>query len=140
MQFTYKATNKAGKSITGTADAASKAALLSSLHKQDLHPLLIEPVKGKGRLSQLFGSSKKVKQADLVIFTRQLSTMISAGVPLVRSLGALKNDSENQYMREVLGGVSKEVEGGVPLGDAFAKYPRVFSDVYVNMVRAGEEG
>lgn len=140
MQFTYKATNKAGKTITGTADSASKAALISTLHKQGLHPILVEPVKGKGSLSRLFGSSKKVKQGDLVIFTRQLSTMISAGVPIVKALGALKEDSENSYMREVMTGISKEVEGGIPLGDAFAKYPRVFSDVYVNMVRAGEEG
>src|SRR5581483_10035623 len=140
MEFTYKATTKSGKTVTGTAEAANKAALVSALHKQDLHPLLIEQSKGKGQLGKLFGSSKKVKQADLVVFTRQLSTMISAGVPLVRSLGALEGDSENPYMREVLAGVSKEVEGGVPLGDAFAKYPRVFSDVYVNMVRAGEEG
>jgi type IV pilus assembly protein PilC len=140
MQFTYKATNKEGKTISGTAEAASHAVLLSTLHKQGLHPLLIEKSKGKGQLNRLFGPSKKVKLSDLVIFTRQLSTMISAGVPLVRSLGALQGDSENPYMREVLGGVSKEVEGGIPLGDAFAKYPRVFSDVYVNMVRAGEEG
>jgi type IV pilus assembly protein PilC len=66
--------------------------------------------------------------------------MISAGVPLARSLTALQGDSLSPYMREVLGGIAKEVEGGMPLGDAFAKYPNVFSDVYVNMVRAGEEG
>jgi type IV pilus assembly protein PilC len=140
MTFTYKATNKEGKTISGTAEAASKAVLLVTLNKQGLHPLLIENAKGKGRLSSVFGASKKVKQADLVIFTRQLSTMISAGVPLTRSLSALQGDSESPYMRQVLAGVTKEVEGGFPLGDAFAKYPRVFSDVYVNMVRAGEEG
>ena len=66
--------------------------------------------------------------------------MISAGVPLARSLAALQADSNSPYMREVLAGVTKDVEGGTPLGDAFAKYPTVFSNVYVNMVRAGEEG
>jgi type IV pilus assembly protein PilC len=140
MEFAYKATAKDGKTISGTAEAANKSALLTLLHKQGVHPVLIEPVKGKRRLGNLFGPSKKVKQSDLVIFTRQLSTMISAGVPLVRSLAALQGDSDSSYMREVLAGVSKDVEGGQPLGDAFAKYPRVFSDVYVNMVRAGEEG
>ena len=140
MEFSYKATNKEGKTISGNAEAANKPALLATLHKQGLHPLLIENAKGKGRLNSLFGASKKVKQADLVIFTRQLSTMISAGVPLTRSLSALQGDSESPYMREVLAGVTKDVEGGFPLGDAFSKYPRVFSDVYVNMVRAGEEG
>lgn len=140
MEFAYKATNKEGKTVSGTAEAANKASLLTTLRKQGLHPLLIEKAKGKNRLLAIFGGSKKVKQSDLVIFTRQLSTMISAGVPISRSLGALQGDSDNPYMREVLTGVSKAVEGGQPLGDAFAKYPRVFSDVYVNMVRAGEEG
>ncbi len=66
--------------------------------------------------------------------------MISAGVPLARSLSALQSDSSSPYMREVLAGVTKDVESGMPLGDSFAKYPTVFSEVYVNMVRAGEEG
>jgi type IV pilus assembly protein PilC len=66
--------------------------------------------------------------------------MISAGVPLAKSLAALQGDIDNLYMREVLGDVTKDVEGGISLGDAFAKHPDVFSDVYVNMVRAGEEG
>jgi len=140
MEFTYKATTKEGRTITGTAEAASRPALLALLRKQGLHPLLVEPKKAKLLGSSLFGPKRKVKLSDLVIFTRQLSTMISAGVPLARSLAALQDDSGNPYMREVLNGVAKEVEGGIPLGDAFAKYPRVFSDVYVNMVRAGEEG
>ncbi|HEX4774553.1 MAG TPA: type II secretion system F family protein, partial [Candidatus Saccharimonadales bacterium] len=140
MQFTYKATNKTGRAVTGTADAVNKQALLSMLHKQELHPVLIEVSKG-GKAGSLFGNrKKKVKLVDLVIFTRQLSTMISAGVPLARSLSALQGDSENPYMREVLGAITKDVESGLPLGDSFAKFPNVFSDVYVNMVRAGEEG
>jgi type IV pilus assembly protein PilC len=140
MEFTYKATTKDGKTISGTVEAASKATLVASLRKQGVHPVLVEASKGKLLGSNLFGPKKKVKLSDLVIFTRQLSTMISAGVPLARSLAALQGDANNPYMREVLSGVAKEVEGGIPLGDAFAKYPRVFSDVYVNMVRAGEEG
>lgn len=145
MQFTYKATSAAGKPISGTAEAANKQELLVMLHKQNIHPVLIEAAKSSGRAGSLlkagfFGSKKRVKLGDLVIFTRQLSTMISAGVPLTRSLSALQADSNSPYMREVLAGVTKDVEGGTPLGDAFAKYPMVFSSVYVNMVRAGEEG
>ncbi len=140
MQFTYKATSKTGKIITGTAEAANKQALLVMLHKQDVKPVVIELAKG-GKGKALFGGGKKkIKLQDLVVFTRQLSTMISAGVPLARSLSALQGDSESPYMREVLGGITKDVESGLTLGDAFAKYPNVFSDVYVNMVRAGEEG
>lgn len=141
MKFTYKATNKDGKTVTGSAEAANKPALLALLHKQDLHPLLIETEKsGANKKGGLFGPKKKIKLGELVIFTRQLSTMISAGVPLARSLAALQHDAANPYMREVLTSITKDVESGSPLGDAFAKFPNVFSDVYVNMVRAGEEG
>lgn len=110
------------------------------LHKQNIHPVLITIDKPHGKAKSLFGPRKKVKLNDLVIFTRQLSTMISAGVPLAKSLSALQSDSNNPYMREVLTGITKDVESGQPLGDAFSKFPTVFSDVYVNMVRAGEEG
>jgi type IV pilus assembly protein PilC len=140
MQFTYKATTKEGKSISGTAEVASRQALIALLHKQSLQPVLIEAGNHTKHGLAIFAPPKKVKLVDLVIFTRQLSTMISAGVPLARSLSALQNDSENPYMRTVLGGVTKDVESGLALGEAFAKYPNVFSDVYVNMVRAGEEG
>jgi type IV pilus assembly protein PilC len=140
MLFTYKATSANGKTITGTAEAANKQDLLAMLHKQNVRPVLIKAGKANSKTKSLFGPKKKVKIGDLVIFTRQLSTMISAGVPLARSLAALQGDSNNPYMREVLGSVTKDIEGGQPLGDAFAKYPNVFSDVYVNMVRAGEEG
>jgi type IV pilus assembly protein PilC len=141
MQFTYKATNKEGKTVSGSAEAVSRQALIGLLNKQHLSPVLIEIDRGKSKAGgKLFGPKKKVKLADLVVFTRQLSTMISAGVPLARSLSALQEDAENPYLKEVLAGITKDVESGIALGDAFAKYPRVFSDVYVNMVRAGEEG
>jgi type IV pilus assembly protein PilC len=139
MKFFYKAL-KDGKAVTGHGEGKDKAAFTESLTKQGLHPLVIKVDKPKGGGLLSFGPSKKVKLLDLVIFTRQLSTMISAGVPLARSLAALQADSESLYLREVVAGITHEVEGGAPLGDAFAKYPNVFSEVYVNMVRAGENG
>lgn len=140
MQFSYKAISKEGSTVSGTAEAGSKSALLSLLRKQGLHPILIEAKKENTFFKSMIGPSKKVKLSELVIFTRQLSTMISAGVPLARSLAALQADAQSPYMREVLTSVTKDIEGGTPLADAFAKFPSVFSDVYVNMVRAGEEG
>jgi len=140
MIFSYKAINKEGKTVSGKAEAADKQALMMMLHKQELHPVLIEVDKSGGKMASLLGPKKKVKLNDLVVFSRQLSTMISAGVPLAKSLSALQGDSENPYMREVLASITKDVEGGHALGDAFAKFPNVFSEVYVNMVRAGEEG
>ena len=140
MKFTYKAITKEGKSISGTAEAPTKEAVIASLSRQGVRPIIIEVDSGKAHKNSFLGPSKKVKLADLVIFTRQLSTMISAGVPLARSLSALQADSESPYLREIIGSVTKDVESGAPLGDAFAKYPTVFSEVYVNMVRAGEDG
>lgn len=139
MRFNYKATTNDGKTISGSAEAANRSALIATLRKQNVHPIMIESAKRRKGL-KLFAPKKKIKLLDLVIFTRQLSTMISAGVPLTRSLAALQGDSESVYMREVLAGVTKDVESGLTLGDTFAKYPNVFSEVYVNMVRAGEEG
>src|SRR5579884_2997383 len=141
MQFSYKATNAQGHAMSGVAEASDKTSLISLLKKQGLHPILVEPKKGRAKAAGgLLSRQKRVKLADLVVFTRQLSTMVSAGVPLARSLAALQDDSENAYFREVLGGITKEVESGQPLATAFNKYPNVFSEVYVNMVRAGEEG
>ena len=140
MRFTYKAITKEGKSISGSAEAETKEAVIASLSRQGVRPIIVEIDSSKEHKNSFFGPSKKVKLADLVIFTRQLSTMISAGVPLARSLSALQADSESPYLREIIASVTKDVESGAPLGDAFAKYPAVFSEVYVNMVRAGEDG
>lgn len=135
-RFTYTATTKEGKTIQGSTEAASKEALVALLAKQGLRPVIIKIDSGRGGHKR----AKKVKLKDLVIFTRQLSTMISAGVPLTRSLSTLQTQSDNKYFKQVIAGIMKDVEGGQSLGDSFAKYPNIFSEVYVNMVRAGEAG
>ena len=147
MLLSYKAMTMDGHIVKGTVQASSRDELVASLRKQKLRPLTIMVSKGKaGSKSSFFslgvggGSTKKVKLQDLVVFTRQLSTMISAGVPIVRSLAALQNDSESPALRDALNSVTKDVEAGHTLADAFAKYPNIFSDVYINMVRAGEAG
>src|SRR5688572_27511104 len=98
MLFNYKATTKDGRTITGTAEAADKQALIAMLRKQGVSPILVHQGKSKTK-GGLFEPKKKVKLGELVIFTRQLSTMISAGVPLARSLSALQGDAANPYMR-----------------------------------------
>jgi type IV pilus assembly protein PilC len=142
MKYSYKAL-KGGKEIEGVLEGTSKETVIASLVHQGIHPLSVKPAtggaNGKGLMSLSFGK-KKVKLQDLVIFTRQLSTMISAGVPLTRSLSTLATDCESPTLKEAIGGIVKDVEGGAPLGEAFAKYPHIFSEVYVNMVKAGEEG
>lgn len=136
MLFTYKALRKDNTSVSGTIEAADHEAAMAALSHQGLHPLFATPSSGQRR----FGLGKKVKSNDMVIFTRQLSTMISAGVPIAKGLATLQESATGTYFREILGKLTKDVEGGTQLGDAFAKYPAVFDDIYVNMVRAGEEG
>lgn len=140
MKYSYTAL-RAGKTIEGTADASSREALLSTLNHQGIHPLSIKALGDNAKAGGKFSFGKpKVKLQDLVVFTRQLSTMVSAGVPLTRSLATLGADTESPALKTAIASVTKDVEGGMPLGTAFAKFPNIFSDVYVNMVRAGEEG
>ncbi len=136
-RFTYTATTKEGKTIQGVADATDRNSLLATLNKQELHPVVVKLAGSQGGKKR---RGKKVKLKELVIFTRQLSTMISAGVPLTRSLSTMQSQTESKYFKEVVGGVTKDIESGLALGDALSKYPNVFSDIYVNMVRAGEAG
>ncbi len=135
--FTYQATNSAGKTVSGVITATDKVAAMAIMNKQNLKPISIElmsDVKKRGK-----GFFKpKVKITDLVLFTRQLSTMVSAGVPLLRSLNTLYAQVENPTLREIIGDLVKDVQGGVSLADAMQKHPDVFSDIFVNMVRAGE--
>ncbi|MCA9349168.1 type II secretion system F family protein [Candidatus Saccharibacteria bacterium] len=84
--------------------------------------------------------NNKPKLKDKVVFTRQLATMINAGVPLVRSLATLQSQTENQYFQKTVGQITRDVEGGMAFADALAKHPDIFSPIYINMVRAGEAG
>lgn len=140
MQFTYKALTKDGNDVQGSLEATDRTAALSTLARQGLHPLVVKTVGGAAGGKRGGGFGKKVKTSDMVIFVRQLSTMISAGVPLARGLSTLQESPNNPYFREVLGKITKDIENGTDLGTAFSKFPRVFDDVFVNMVRAGEEG
>ncbi len=138
MKFTYKALrNKDNTDVSGVIEATNREAAMAALNHQGLHPLLVTEETGH-KFS--LGLGKKVKTSDMVIFTRQLSTMISAGVPIARGLATLQESANTPYFKEVLGKVTKDIEGGTQLGDAFGKYPNVFDEVYVNMVKAGEEG
>lgn len=137
-KYKYKASTKDGHNINGNIEASSKKAALDTLKKQGLMPLLISEAKVKGEIK--FLNSKKVKTKSVVIFTRQLSTMISAGVPITKAMATLEEQTESKYFKSVINDIAKQVEGGQTIGDSMAKYPNVFGDVYINMVKAGETG
>ncbi|MBI5906423.1 type II secretion system F family protein [Candidatus Saccharibacteria bacterium] len=137
-QFSYNIISKDGHKSSGLLTSPSREAAVESLRSQGAKPLSVREVNTKKTKFTL--SSHKVKLRELVIFTRELSTMIDAGVPLPRGLGTLADQTENKYFKGVISGINRDIESGVPLADAMAKYPNVFSSVYVNMIRAGEAG
>lgn len=142
VMFSYVATDSANKPITGTTEQPDRAAAIASLVKQGLRPISIKEFTPKKSFfsldNNLFGG-KKIKNEDLVMFTRQLSAMVGAGVPLLRALSSLaEHNDKSPTLKSILQGMIRDVESGTTLADALAKYPDTFNDVYVNMVRAGE--
>lgn len=137
--FKYTALNEDEKRVSGTVEASNLEAAQNTLKERKLKPLHVSQVK-KGKLDIPFLGGKKVKIKDMVIFTRQLATMINAGVPLVRSLATLQNQTENPSFKKTIGEITKDVEGGMAFADALERHPKVFSPIYINMVRAGEAG
>lgn len=140
--FEYTARTKEGSVQHGTMSASDRATVLSTLRQRNLIPVIIKQAatkKGVIKISIPFIGGK-VKAKDVVVLTRQLSTMINAGVPIVRALHTLSDQTESSKLKVILTKVIAEVEGGAPLSDSLEKYPKVFSPVYVNMVRAGETG
>lgn len=139
--YRYVALDTQKATHSGEIEAPDKSQAISIITNKGLRPISVQEAGGKKKgeipLPGFLGK-KKVKSDDLVMFTRQLSAMVSAGVPLLRALGSLEEHSDSPALKEVVGGVFKEVQGGAALGDALEKYPAVFSDVYINMVRAGE--
>lgn len=139
-RFAYIASDEQNNIVKGNTELLNRSTVINALTKQKLRPISIRQLKAKKTsidFNHLFEPTK-VKQDQLVSFTRQLSAMVGAGVPLLRSLSSLEKHSEDAALKKILGTVVKDVEGGMMLGEAMGKHPATFNDIYVNMVRAGE--
>jgi len=134
--YKYSAKDKKGQNVNGTIQAASEAEVADILHKKEMVVFSVEFTKASAANAKL--ADKKVKLEDLVIFSRQLATMIDAGIPLVNALGILAEQIENEGLRVIVGEVRQDIEAGMSFCDALGKHPLVFSDLFVNMVKAGE--
>lgn len=138
--FSYLASDAQNNVIKGKTTLPDRNAVIEALTKQELRPISIQQLKERKSsidFNHLFEPTK-VRRDHLVIFTRELSAMISAGVPLLRSLTSIQKHAEDKALQKILSVVVKDVEGGMPLGQALAKHPDTFNDIYVNMVHAGE--
>ncbi|MBU1912893.1 MAG: type II secretion system F family protein [Candidatus Omnitrophica bacterium] len=132
--FKYTAKEINGKTVSGVLEYSDKALLIDALRKKDLIIISIEEAAKKRPMSM--GGS--VKLEEIVIFSRQLATMVDSGIPLVQALDILGEQIEKPVFRRILAKIKDDIETGSSLSDAFARHPAVFSTLYVNMVRAGE--
>lgn len=137
--FVYSARNAQGEVVRGTTEAQSQAMVARMLREQGLIPTSIEAGGAAAKGSRkLLGKGGKVKLDDLVIFTRQFSTMIRAGLPLIEVLNILAEQAEKRALKVILKQVERDVETGSSLTEALQKHPTVFSTFYLSMIRAGE--
>lgn len=134
--YAYVVKDKSGKTHSGTLETESRNSLIEQLWKQEFVVLSIEERQAH-RAVMKFGQAK-VKTVQLVIFSRQLATMVASGIPIVGSLDVLANQMEDKVFSRVLARIRDDVEAGSSLSEALHKHPRVFSDFFVNMARAGE--
>jgi len=132
--FEYKVRTKEGKVAKGFFDGESRAAVQEMLHSRGL--IIISITEKKGRARRI--TSGKVKPDEIVVFSRQLTTLIDSGIPLVQALEILTEQIKNPYFKQVIFDILNNIKEGNPFNSTLAKYPRVFSEFYVSMVRAGE--
>jgi len=136
--FVFKAMDLAGARATGEVEAESKQSVADQLKSRSLIVLDIKEKGGSKEIRLPFGN--KVKADDLTIMTRQLATMVSSGMTILRALYVLEAQTESKPLQETLVKVRKDVEAGLPLSDALEQHPKVFTSLYVAMTRAGETG
>jgi type IV pilus assembly protein PilC len=136
-QFSYTARDSAGKVVTGEIEAAEEQLAIASVLNRGLMVVSIEQKAGKKKKAK---SSQSVKTVDLVVFTRQLATMMDAGLPLVQCLTALNEQTTSKGLKEVLEDVTAQVERGDAFSEALSRHPKVFDKLYISMVKAGETG
>jgi type IV pilus assembly protein PilC len=139
QMYLWVAETKKGRKLKGELEAASEQIARSQLRKRNLKILKLKP-KPKDLFENIAFMQPKVTNKDIVIFTRQFSTMIDAGLPLVQGLNILADQADNPTFRTILKQITKDVEGGSTLAEAMKKHPKIFNDLFVNLIAAGEVG
>jgi type IV pilus assembly protein PilC len=133
VPFNWEGTDRTGKKIKGKVVAASETAVRAELRRQGVTPTRVR------KQSMIFRKQGRVTAGDIAIFSRQLATMMSAGIPLVQSFDIVGAGHENPAMQKLILAIKGDVEGGTSLADALAKHPLHFDDLFVSLVAAGEQ-
>jgi type II secretory pathway component PulF len=138
--FKYRAKDKYGRTVSGNMTGEDKGAVAKQLDTAGYVPISVEEfTEGKDILSRLLsGMLKRVSLEELALFTRQLLTLQESGVAMMLALGTLEKQAQNRYFKEVIRDVASSVEHGSSLSEALAKHPDIFTELYVNMIKAGE--
>ncbi|MCA9519834.1 MAG: type II secretion system F family protein [Myxococcales bacterium] len=136
--FAWEGKNRQGEERKGVMEAESVADVQAKLRSQQINPSKVRRRLGDIKISISFGTG--VSEKNLVVFSRQLATMVDAGLPLVQALDLLGSQEQNQAFAKVIASVRQGVEGGLTFADSLAKHPKVFDELFVNLVAAGEVG
>jgi len=140
-QFSYKAKDTAGQLVTGKLEAESTANVISRLQSMGYFPVSVQDSKQAAANSPTPAArQKKVKINDMATFNRQLADLLSSGIPLVKGLTVIQNQTQNPTLREIIQQVNQDVSGGDSLAGAMSRHPKVFNKLFIAMVKAGEAG
>src|ERR1017187_7664613 len=139
--FKYQARNNLGKVTEGTIQADSESAVAGALRQKRLEVISVSSVGGVSKIwATLTSKGGNVTTKDIVVFSRQFSVMVNAGLPILQGLTIVAEQAENPDFRVVMTKVRDDISNGVPLSEAMAKHPKAFNTLYVNMIKAGEQG
>lgn len=138
--YRYKARDKYGAPLIGVLETSGREAVAGHLDSLGYIPIFIEEERSGFTWDRFLAQFETIRPEEIIIFSRQLATLVSAGIPFSASFSALEEQTENPKLRRTISQVRREVEGGSSISDALGKHPKVFTSMYVNMVRAGEAG
>ncbi len=142
MPTTFKWTGKTPKGTVqqGELSAETREDVIAALRRQGIIPTIIAEKKAQAIQMGFFSRGPKIKDRDIIVFTRQFASMYNAGIPIVQGLDIMSKQTENKSLRTIIGQVKSDVEAGITMAEAMKKYPKAFNDLYVNLVGAGEMG
>lgn len=138
--FKYVAKDLNAQSVMGKITADDQTSVIDELRKRNLTIISVDAVKESSLAKVSFGTKKKVKKDEIVIFSRQLATMVEAGLPIIQALDALEEQMTTPHFKTVIGNIRDDIQTGNSLSGAFSKHPRVFDTLFINMVKVGETG
>ena len=136
--FIYRARDSSGALITGSLEADKREILEAKLDGMGLIPITVKESKGQFFQKDIGNVFEKITDEDIILFTRQLSTLYKAGIPLLQGLETLIDQVEKKKFKKIIKKIVKDVEDGKTLASAISHYPKVFNEVYISMIEAGE--